>query len=69
MRTSVDLPQPDGPTTQRNSRRWVWKLMSLSASVSRFPVVNTLLRCSTLRMTSRAFSRSKRARTSLDWSR
>ena len=26
MRTSVDLPQPDGPTTQRNSRRWVCEI-------------------------------------------
>ena len=34
IRTRVDLPQPDGPTTQRNSRRCVTKLMSFSASVS-----------------------------------
>ena len=63
MRTSVDLPQPDGPTTHKNSRRWVSKLILLSASVEPFPVVNTLLRLSTLRMTSRSFSRAKRART------
>ena len=66
MRTSVDLPQPEGPTTQRNSRRWVSKLILSSASVEPLAVVKTLLRLSTLRMTSRALSRSKRARTADD---
>ena len=69
MRTRVDLPQPDGPTTHRNSRRWVSKLMSVSANVEPLVVVNVLLSLSTLRMTSRSFSRSKRARTAVDWSR
>jgi len=66
---SVDLPQPDGPTMQRNSRRCVSKPMSLSATVSLLRVSKTLPSDVTFRMTSRDFSLSKRARTSGDCSR
>src|SRR3974390_613426 len=69
MRTSVDFPHPEGPTTQRNSRRWVSKLIWLSASVERLALLKSLVSPSTLRITSRCFSRSKRARTADDWSR
>ena len=33
MRISVDLPQPDGPITQMNSRRCTSKVMSCSAVI------------------------------------
>src|ERR1700691_5147776 len=69
IRTRVDLPQPEGPTTHRNSRRWVMKLMSFSATVVLPSLSKFLCSFETVRMTSRAFRLSKRARTGADCSR
>ena len=69
MRTRVDLPQPEGPTTHSNSRRWVLKLMSLSATVVLPSLSKFLCSPETVNISSRAFRRSKRARTAADCSR
>ncbi|MNC95879.1 hypothetical protein D3C83_130990 [compost metagenome] len=37
MRISVDLPQPDGPITQTNSRRCTLKLISFNAVTVSLP--------------------------------
>src|SRR5438034_533381 len=42
MRKSVDLPQPDGPTMQRNSPGAIVRLMSLSASTRPWPLAYSL---------------------------
>ena len=64
MRTKVDLPQPDGPTTQRNSRRWVTRSMSFKATVTPPSALRKVfVSFSTRRATSRLFSFSNRART------
>src|SRR5215217_4991142 len=33
-RKAVDLPQPDGPTSTRNSLSWIWIVRSLTALTS-----------------------------------
>ncbi len=65
MRTSVDLPQPDGPMTHMNSRRCARKLTSSSARVvppSRS--AKSLTSPRTSRMTGRSLSLRKRSATS-----
>ena len=49
MRSSVDLPQPEGPTTVTNSPRRTENEMSSSAWV---PSGNTIERCSNFRAAS-----------------
>src|SRR5580704_4938522 len=45
MRSNVDLPQPLGPTTHRNSPGATRRVMSSSATKAAVPLPYTLLRC------------------------
>ena len=62
MRIRVDLPHPEGPMTQTNSRRWTPKLMPLRAVTSPSLPANTLPSASTESTTGRSPIARKRSR-------
>ena len=55
MFRSVDLPQPDGPTTHTNSFSWMSKLAPLSATTSPLRVLNFLTTFSMWTFTAESF--------------